>query len=132
LLPYGDSATIKLLEQSKIVPDVPLERRDTYDLEEFTHWRGNLMQLFDHLHGPPESLFQTLRDTRNLSQWATIWVAIFGIFILTLVFGILTTVYSISQYRIAVDSFNLTLRSYELSLALACQQRTGPLPGFCD
>ncbi|KAL3458453.1 hypothetical protein BJX64DRAFT_266669 [Aspergillus heterothallicus] len=131
LLPYGDAATIKLLKQSKKVRGVPLEGRDSYNLEEFTYWRSNLVQLFDLLHGPPESLFQTLRDTRNWSQWATVWVAIFGIFILTLVFGVLTTVYSISQYRVSVDSYKITLRSYELSLAVACQQRTGPLSGFC-
>ncbi|KAL4931092.1 uncharacterized protein BDV17DRAFT_289088 [Aspergillus undulatus] len=125
LLPYEDSATEKLIQDSKITLGVPLEGRQAYDLEEFTYWRGNLVQLLDILHGPPESLFQTLRDTRNMFQWATIWIAVFGIFVLTLVFGCLTTVYSILQYRV-------TVKSYELSLAVACQQRTGLLPGFCD
>ena len=76
-----------------------------------------------NLGGPPETIGQTLRDTRNFGEFVTIWVAIFGVFILTILFGILSTVYSVKQYLIAV-------KSYELSLALACLENP-TLDGFC-
>ncbi|KAL4795640.1 hypothetical protein BDV19DRAFT_388961 [Aspergillus venezuelensis] len=111
LLPYGDSATGKLLQGSRITLGVPLEGRQAYDLEDFTHWKSNLVQLLDILHGPPEGLFRSLRDTRNMSQWATIWIFVFGIFILTLAFGSLTTAYSILQYRVTVNFMSYLLPS---------------------
>ncbi|KAL2802867.1 hypothetical protein BJX63DRAFT_437458 [Aspergillus granulosus] len=132
LLPFSDPGTENLLEKSDMTTCTPLEGRHAYDLEDFTYWKSNLIQLLDLLNGPPESLLQALRDTRNLSQWATMWIAVFGIFVLTLVFGIMATVYSIRQYRVAVDSYEVSIKSYELARAVACQQRTGPLPEFCD
>ncbi|KAK2867975.1 hypothetical protein FQN49_003280 [Arthroderma sp. PD_2] len=131
LLPKGDLATEELLEQSGISMCGPYEL-GCNDLAEYKYWGDNLAQLLELYNGPPESLFQTFLDTRNLGQWATLWIAIFGIFILTLLFGILATVYSIRQYRVAVDSYEIAVKSFELSLAVACQQKTAPLPGFCD
>ncbi|KAL4804633.1 hypothetical protein BDV18DRAFT_142286 [Aspergillus unguis] len=125
LLPCDEPATLRFLTQSKLTLGSPLQARGTYGLEQFTYYRENLVELLEILHGPPETLVQSLRDTRNLVDSVTIWVAVFGVFVLTLVFGFLTTVYSIKQYRVSV-------LSYELSLAVACQERTGPLPGFCD
>jgi hypothetical protein len=82
-----------------------------------------MAQLVDLWNGPPETLGQTLGDTRDFSQVFTLWVAIFGVFALTLIFGILATVYSVKQYRVAV-------KSYDLALALACVDHA-TLPGFC-
>jgi hypothetical protein len=61
------------------------------------------------LNGPPETVGQMMLDTRNASQFTTLWVAIFGVFLLTILFGILATVYSIKQYHIAVLSYNLAV-----------------------
>jgi hypothetical protein len=126
LFPFGDPKTEALLSNEHLQlwtatgPEFP---RAT-ELDDFKYWRSNIAQLLALFNGPPETITQTLLDTRNLPQFATLWVAIFGVFLLTILFGILATVYSIKQYRIAI-------KSYELSLALACQQATTPLLGFC-
>lgn len=127
LFPFGDPKTEEFLKDEKVQLYTvdPSELPRATGLGEFKYWRNTLAQLLNLLNGPPETVAQTLLDTRNLSQFATLWVAIFGVFLLTILFGILTTVYAIKQYRLAV-------KSYELSLALACQQITTPLPGFCN
>ena len=127
LFPFGDPKTEMFLEEEKVQLHVvnPSELLRATDLDDFKYWRNNLAQLLNLLNGPPETVVQTLLDTRNLGQFVTLWVAIFGVFLLTILFGILATVYSVKQYRVA-------LKSYELALALACQQKTAPLPGFCD
>ncbi|QKX58892.1 uncharacterized protein TRUGW13939_06020 [Talaromyces rugulosus] len=132
LLPLGDATTERLLAQSGVSMCGPFEARRMHDLDEFKYWRNNLAQLLEILNGPPESFSQTLLDTRNIAQWATVWIAVFGIFLLTIVFGVLATVYSIKQYRLAAVSYEISVKSFQLSLAVACQQKTAPLPGFCD
>lgn len=126
LFPFGDAKTEEFLASE----NVQLHNADPFDLtpaselNDFKFWRRNMAQLLNLLNGPPETLAQTLLDTRNLSQFATLWVAIFGVFFLTILFGILSTVYAIKQYRIA-------LKSYQLSLAMACVQMPSSLPEFC-
>ncbi|CAO2647089.1 Nn.00g080110.m01.CDS01 [Neocucurbitaria sp. VM-36] len=125
LFPFGDLKSAEFLEAERVrfhsMP--PSELSQPMNLAEFTYWRNNLAQLLRLLNGPPETIAQTLLDRRNLSQFATLWVAIFGVFSLTILFGILATVYSIKQYRVAV-------MSYDLALALACHEIPA-LPGFC-
>ncbi|KAF2851741.1 hypothetical protein T440DRAFT_498265 [Plenodomus tracheiphilus IPT5] len=116
LFPFGDSKTADFLEAEGVnFYSVSFGNSRPDDLSAFVHWRYNLAFLMQILHGPPETVTQTLTDTRNLSQFATLWVAIFGVFALTIVFGILTTVYSIKSYRVAFDS-------YDLALAAACEE----------
>jgi hypothetical protein len=130
LLPRGDAATDKLLKQSGVSICGAREPRWVSDLEEFKYWRNNMVQLLEILHGPPESLSQALLDRRNPAQWSSLWIAVFGAFLLTIVFGILTTTYSIKQYQVAIASYELSVKSFQLSVATACQQKTAPLPGF--
>lgn len=127
LLPFGDPRTEAFLEEEKVLfwTISPSESPRATELDNFKYWRSNLAQLSNLLHGPPETVIQTLLDIRNISQFATLWVAIFGVFSLTFIFGVLSTVYSVKQYRVAV-------KSYELTLAQACQQTSTPLSGFCD
>jgi hypothetical protein len=127
LFPFGDPKTEALLEGEKVKfwTISPYESPRATELDEFKYWRNNLVQLATLFNGPPETVMQTLFDTRNISQFATLWVAIFGVFFLTIMFGVLSTVYSIKQYRVAV-------KSYELSLAQACQQKSTTLSRFCD
>ncbi|EUC39768.1 hypothetical protein COCMIDRAFT_31157 [Bipolaris oryzae ATCC 44560] len=125
LFPSGDSKTISLLKKEKI-PDwsiVPSEISREMALDDFEYWRGDLARLLDLKRGPPETIAQTLLDTRDFSQFATLWIAILGVFLITVIFGTLSTVYAIKQYQMAV-------KSYDLSLATACQQLP-QLPGFC-
>jgi hypothetical protein len=126
LFPSGDPKTKEFLDEETVQLYIvdPSELPRATELDEFRYWRTNMAQLLILLNGPPETFAQTLLDTRNLSQFATLWVAISGVFLLTILFGMLSTIYSVKQYRVAI-------KSYELSLALACQQTTTP-PGFCD
>jgi hypothetical protein len=82
-----------------------------------------MLHLLRLLNGNPETFTQTLSDTHNLSEFATLWIAVFGVFCLSILFGVLATVYSIKQFNVAV-------KSYDLALALACHE-VPTLPGFC-
>lgn len=127
LFPFGDPKTEKFLRSENIqlhVVEKTLLLRAT-ELDDFKYWRNSLEQLLNLLNGSPETIVQTLLDTRNLPQFATVWVAIFGVFCLTILFGILSTVYAIKQYQVAV-------KSYDLSLAVACAQMPASLPKFCQ
>ena len=127
LFPFGDPKTEAFLDEEMIRfwMIAPLESPRSAKLGEFKYWRSNLVQLLKLYNGPPETVIQTLLDTRNISQFATLWVAIFGVFFLTIMFGVISTVYSIKQYQIS-------LKAYELALAQACQQIDRPLPAFCN
>jgi hypothetical protein len=125
LFPIGDSPTADFLKAEGVhfysIP--PCDKTQPIDLNDFKYWRNNLMQLLKLLNGPPETVTQTLLDTRNVPQFATLWVAIVGVFSLTIIFGILATVYSIKQYDVAVAS-------YKLAVALACHEFP-ELSGYC-
>lgn len=90
---------------------------------EFKYWKQEMIQIVKLWEAPPERICQTLRNTRDPGQFFTLWVAIVGVFALTILFGILATVYSVKQYRVGV-------KSYELALALACLDQP-TLPSFC-
>jgi hypothetical protein len=126
LFPYGDPKTAKFLKSEKVEfwTEISARERRSIGLDEFKFWKEDLVVLWEKLNGPPETLWQTLFDTRNPSQSATLWVAVFGVFLLTIIFGLLTTIYSVKQYRVA-------LKSYELALAQACQQDSKMLSSFC-
>lgn len=125
LFPFGDAKTMKMLKSNGMnfhtLPSP--EHSHPFDLSEFKYWRNDLARLLQFLCGPPESLTQTLLDTRNIAQFATFWLAIFGVFGLTIMFGVLATVYSVKQY-------NVTVLSYNLALAVACNDAPG-LPVHC-
>lgn len=127
LFPFGDPKTEYFLEEEKVqfyCVD-PSERPRATSLDDFQYWRSNIAQLLALLNGPPETVVQTLLDTRNLGQFATIWLAIIGVFVTTILFGVLATVYSVKQYRLA-------LKSYELSLAVACIEHGPSLSKYCE
>ncbi|CAN9271764.1 unnamed protein product [Alternaria sp. RS040] len=126
LFPEGDEPTETFLNDEKVQMwiensiDIP----QAIEVDDFEFWRSRLSQLLSLFYGPPETVRQTLLDRRNTAQFATIWVAIFGVFFLTILFGVLSTVYSAKQYSVAVDS-------YKFAIAQACQQTSQPLPGYC-
>lgn len=131
LLPYGDPDTKRLRGKTGKLSLYTTSRDLVTNLDEFVYWKPHLSRLLDLLHGAPESFLQRLFDIRDLSQWAALWVGVFGILILTLLFGILATVYTIRQYFLAVESYSLAVKSYDLSLVLACQQNVTQLIGLC-
>jgi hypothetical protein len=135
LLPIGDPDTRDLLMKAgklALLQTIWSSRDGASNLEDFIYWKARLRRLLDLLQGAPESVLQRLLDTRDIGQWAALWIGIFGILIFTLLFGIVATVYAVKQYLIAVASYDLSVRSYELSLILACQQNATILLGICD
>jgi hypothetical protein len=126
LFPFGDEKTRTFLQEENVQSwtTFPSGVSQSTHLDDFKYWNHNLMELLSLLNGPPETVMQTLLDTRDVSQFATLWIAIFGIFGLTILFGVLSTVYSVKQYHVAI-------KSYDLALAQACVQYPTVLPGFC-
>ncbi|OAL47864.1 hypothetical protein IQ07DRAFT_623001 [Pyrenochaeta sp. DS3sAY3a] len=123
LFPVSDSETIKLLKDQGLHFNglAPYEEVPVLStLNDFVYWRRNLEQLVRLLNGPPESTGQMLRDKQF---FVTLWIGIFGVLIVTILFGIAATVLAAIQYVVAV-------RSYNLALALACMQTPAP-SGFC-
>jgi hypothetical protein len=123
LFPVSDLETIRFLKEEKLHFNglAPYDEAPVLNnLNEFVYWRRNLEQLLRLLNGPPETTGQMLRDKRSLF---TLWIGIFGVLIVTILFGILATVYAAKQYVVAV-------RSYNLALVLACMQTPAP-SGFC-
>ncbi|KAF2624941.1 hypothetical protein BU25DRAFT_441700 [Macroventuria anomochaeta] len=123
LFPVSDLETIKFLKDQRLHFNglAPYDEAPVLNnLNGFVYWRRNLEQLLRLLNGPPETTGQMLRDKRSL---VTLWIGIFGVLIVTILFGILATVFAAIQYVVAV-------RSYNLALALACMQTPAP-SGFC-
>ena len=142
LLPCGDPDTTDLLKKvdklslarsSWFPEDSPwFYAGQPFSLDEFNYWKPRLRRLLVLFRSPPESFLQRLYDTRDIGQWAALWVGIFGILFLTLIFGILASVYAIKQYFLALESYNLSIKSYQLSLLLACQQNATLFLGHCS
>jgi hypothetical protein len=126
LFPFGHPQTEKFLKaehvQLHMVHSFRLGRAT--ELDDFKYWRSNIAQLLLLLNGRPETIAQTLLDTRNLPQFATLWVAIFGVFCLTVLFGCLSAIYTTKQYLLAV-------KAYDLAVAVACAQLADSLPQYC-
>lgn len=126
LFPMHDRHVLAFLEKenAQMLIEDPLETPRATQLNEFSYWNNRLARLLRLYDGPPEGRLQALLDTRDSAQFATLWVAVFGVTSLTILFGVLSTVYSAKQYHVARDS-------YKLALAQACQQTSPPLPGYC-
>jgi hypothetical protein len=125
LFPFGDNKTTSYLRSAGVDMHIAggSKTQGSFAISEFLYWRSEMAQLVDLWNGPPETWFQALLEPGDGRQAVNLWVAIFGVLALTVLFGILATVYSIKQYQVAV-------RSYDLALALACLNNA-TLPGFC-
>lgn len=132
LLPFGDQHTRKLLTASGKLPLYPFSsgKHPASNLDEFIYLRPRIKRLLELLHGPPESFLQWLLDTRDIGQLAALWVGICGI-LLTILVGIIALVYSIRQYLIALESYDLSMKAYQLSLIIACEQNSTILGRIC-
>ncbi|KAH7123656.1 hypothetical protein B0J11DRAFT_529567 [Dendryphion nanum] len=133
LLPLGAGHTRKLLKSSNktYINFSSSGKHIASNLDEFVYLRPRLKRLLDLYHGPPESFLQWLFDTRDIGQLAALWVGISGI-ILTILIGIVASIYAIKQYFVAVQSYDLSWKSYQLSLKMACGQNATMLGQLCD
>jgi hypothetical protein len=107
LFPLHDRHVLAFLEEENVqmLIEDPLKTlpRAT-QLNEFSYWNNRLARLLRLYDGPPESRIQSMLDTRDPLQFATLWLAVLGVTFMTLLFGVLSTVYSSRQYYVAVDS----------------------------
>lgn len=90
-------------------PDVDLElamgRCAIFDLQCYPYWHARLKKIQDTYDKKlPSGMTQWWFDRRDRVQWATFWVA-FIVFILTVIFGVISSVTGILQvyaaYRLA-------------------------------
>lgn len=125
LFPYRDDKTTAFLKSACLHLHVAgaSDAKQAATTTEFRYWKSEISRLVRLWEAPLETMDQTLRDTRNFGHLIMIWVAIFSIFFLTILFGILATVYSVKQYLLAV-------KSHKLALAPACLENP-TWPGFC-
>jgi hypothetical protein len=93
LFPTWDLRTERFLcnSQNTQLYDHPFENPCHVHLNEFWHWRDRLAQIHHEFQTPGPGWRQLWSDRRNPLQWYTFWFAV-AILILTLIFGIATTV----------------------------------------
>ena len=106
LFPFGENSTRRLLykEGKRSFYSLGNCKRDrACDIQQFSYWRNEILDVLDVFNGPAHNLRQLLADQRNLSDLLAIWIAIF-VALLTLIsigFGTIQTVFSIKQYNLA-------------------------------
>jgi hypothetical protein len=133
LFPFGEPSTDSLLRrQGK--PFYGLGycgRQRMLDIDKYSFWRGSIQELQRVMDEPPSGLQQLAlaRNRRNVLSFATFWMAtaVSILTIISLVSGVLSTLY-------AKRAYDLALLQYELSLAQACTESGARehLPGFCS
>jgi len=75
-----------------------------FDLQQYPYWHKRLADIQQVYNTKtPSGLVQWWFDRRDRVQWATFWVA-FIVFVLTVVFGIISSVTSIWQVCLAYRS----------------------------
>ena len=84
----------------------PFEEPAPLSLANFDHWRDRLLELHLVFVSPPVGLSQMWADRRNPLQWYTFWLAVI-ILVLTIIFGIISSVTGILQTHVAYSSLKL-------------------------
>jgi len=108
LFPHWDPLTEDFMRQHEqsFHLDGPFDDSHPLHLSDFDHWRNRLLELHQIFHAPPVGWTQIWADRRNPLQWYTFWIAII-ILVLTIVFGVISSVTAIIQTYIAYESLKL-------------------------
>jgi len=111
LFPDGDPRTSKLLrrlDQGYLSEfQIPPER--VY-LSDFYYWQDRLAEICFEYHSPPSTWRQIWTDRRNRLQWYTFWLAV-AIFIMTTIFGFISTVASCLQAKYSYEALLLAKKN---------------------
>lgn len=94
LFPCAEESTHRLLEdngQQRLGMEGPATDPRPLYLSDLTFWRDRLLILWVEFQSPPPSMTQLFYDRRNILQWYTFWFAV-AIFVLTIVFGVISSV----------------------------------------
>ncbi|KAH7395504.1 hypothetical protein BKA64DRAFT_673919 [Cadophora sp. MPI-SDFR-AT-0126] len=108
LFPQGDIATedFMLQHDHTFHLEGPFNESRPQSLADFDHWRNRLLEVHQIFHSPPVGWMQIWADRRNPLQWYTFWIAIV-ILVLTVVFGIISTVVGVLQTCLAYEAVKL-------------------------
>jgi len=82
------------------------DHRSLVYLSDFHFWRDRLSELYLEYELPPVSWRQIWTDRRNKLQWYTFWLA-FAILILTIAFGLISSVTACLQTKYAYEALQL-------------------------
>jgi hypothetical protein len=100
-------------QSSKLLPHIEkyeygggLNFPDCVCLSDFHFWRDRLSELCFEYESPPVSWRQIWTDRRNKLQWYTFWLA-FTILILTVIFGMISSVTACLQTIYAYETLQL-------------------------
>jgi hypothetical protein len=103
------------LDEHILQPHAPPPRND----DEFTFYRAKLAILFNELNNPESfSIKQLWDDRRDKQRWLTLWIAVI-VFILTVLFGVISTVTAIMEASFSYRS--LKLQEMEMGIAKGAQ-----------
>jgi hypothetical protein len=75
-------------------------------LTNFHYWRDRLLEVCFEYQSPPSAWRQIWTDRRNRLQWYTFWLAV-AIFILTIVFGLISSITACMQTIYAYEALEL-------------------------
>jgi hypothetical protein len=108
LFPHWDPLTDNFMLQhdQNFHLDGSFNESRTPSLSDFHHFRDRLYELDCVFHSPPVGWTQIWADRRNPQQWYTFWLAVI-IFVLTVIFGIISSVAAIIQTSLAFESVTL-------------------------
>jgi hypothetical protein len=110
LFPHSDPLTESFMLQHEhdqtFHLEGPFDDNKPSNLADFNHWRNRLLELHQIFHSPPVGWTQIWADRRNPLQWYTFWIAIV-ILVLTIIFGIISSVTAIIQTCLAYESVRI-------------------------
>jgi hypothetical protein len=108
LFPHWDTLTDSFMLQhdQTFHLEGPFGDNRPSNLANFNHWRNRLLELHQIFHSPPVGWTQIWADRRNPLQWYTFWIAIV-ILVLTIIFGIISSVTAIIQTWLAYESVRI-------------------------
>lgn len=108
LFPLDERRTAKrtkrICETFSVDVEAAIEKHASYELSSYPIWRNRLAEVQQRYDAArPSNLRQWWYDRRNKPEWATFWVAV-TVFILTVVFGVISSVTGIMQVYAAFRS----------------------------
>jgi hypothetical protein len=79
-------------------------------LSDFHFFRDRLSTLYTEFISPPPSMTHLFNDRRNVLAWYTFWFAVLVV-VLTIVFGMISSVTACLQTRYAYEALHLAMES---------------------
>lgn len=102
LEPHKSRRNVRMMDKNRHIDlELAIAKQASFDLNNYRYWHTRLARIqtaYDRTS--PKSLQQWWFDRRDRVQWATFWTA-FVVFILTIIFGVISSVTGILQVMAA-------------------------------